>query len=342
MTRRDLAAPASRRLWDEIGDSLFSADFVTGNLEFPINPHTQHYRILRYSVREEFAEPFISLPPKGGFDYFSLGNNHINDSYAEGVRNTMEYLDAHSILHSGCSAVEEDIDTFPIVDINGISVALLSYTFTTNGVELEDDFTYGVNLVRFNALDDADYDPSLIHRHIEKARQDGADLIVCNIHWGIEFEYYPSKRLVSRAHDLLEAGVDVIVGHHPHILNPAEWYTTKDGRNTLCCYSLGNLTSFALKRPTMKLSEIVKFSVEAGNASDGSRKIRLTGATIEPTFFCKHGFGKKADHRILPLFKTYEELDSRSDLTPWQKYQIRHVYAEYQQYFLQKDAFTYV
>ena len=153
----------------------------------------------------------------------------------------------------------------------GVKIALLAYTFSTNGIALDPDRTFGANVVRFNALRDADYDPDLVHHHIELARKRGADLIVSSHHWGVEFEYYPPARIVTRAHELLDAGIDIIVGHHPHILNPTEWHVTPDGRTTVCLYSLGNLTSWALLHPMQRLSEVA----EVGGPCSQTGHLRL-------------------------------------------------------------------
>ncbi|MGM0461501.1 MAG: CapA family protein [Fibrobacterota bacterium] len=344
MMRRDLAFPASRNVWAEIEDTLFDADFTTGNLEFAVNPSRQYYQIIRYSVEEKYAEPFLDLPQKGSFDYVSIANNHINDSYTEGICHTIDFLNRKGVYHSGCAKSADDRDDFPVVDIGGIKTAFLAYSFSTNGIPLDRGFEHGVNLIRFNALKDEDYDPSLIFRHIQLAKERGAELIVANNHWGIEFEYYPSPRLVRRAHELMDAGVDIIIGHHPHMVNPSEWYRTKDGRNALCFYSLGNLTSFALKRPTMKMSQIVRIRVEKESGGDRNSAVRISQAEIIPTFFCKKGRGTHADHRILPLFETAQKIrEGRCDttLSRLRRFQILHACREYERYFLQKHAFSY-
>lgn len=348
MVRTDLVDPSSRHLWDAVGEYLFDSDLTFGNLEFAVNPADLYHKIIRYSVPFDHADPFLRDTKRyGGFSAVAVSNNHINDSFHDGICSTLDYLDSINMPHSGSSRIKEEQDEFPIFEVKGVKVAFLSYTFSTNGLPLEDGKDYGTNLIRFNALKDEDYNPSLIHHHIKLAKERGADLIIASNHWGIEFEYYPASRLIKRAHELMDAGIDIIMGHHPHILNPSEWYKTKDGRNALCLYTLGNITGFALKRPTMRMAEIASVYIETGTNESGEKVVRLKKADKMPTYFMKRGWGnksKKADHRILPVLQTAKDIGNRKEIKfiSWlEKMIIKGLDKEYRRYFLQKDAFNY-
>ncbi len=342
MMRRDLEGDNSPHLWDAVAEHLFSTDLTMGNLEFTVNPNKNYYQIIRYSIQEHHAMPVLPETKFGKFDYLALANNHLNDSGHEGICSTQEFVDRLGYLNSGISTTPDKVDDFPIVEVKGVKIALLSYSFTNNGIPFDEEKEFGLNLVRFNALRDEDYDPSIIKRHVKLAKERGADLIVANNHWGIEFEFYPSSRLVRRAHDLMESGVDIIVGHHPHILNPAEWYKAKDGRNCLCLYSLGNITSFALKRPIMNLSEIAKIHLETGLNEAGEREVRLLKTELTPTLFSKK-YGRVSDHRILPLFETEKAIDAGTPVAhngPWDKHVVKMLAKEMREYLVQ-DGFEY-
>lgn len=348
MVRTDLVAPGSRNLWNEVGDYIFDSDLTFGNLEFAVNPNDLYHKIIRYSVPFDHADPFLKDTNKyGKFSAVAVSNNHINDSFHPGICSTLDYLDSIDMKYSGSARTPEEQDEFPIFEVNGVKIAFLSYTFSTNGLPLQDDHKYGTNLVRFNALKDEDYDPSLIFHHIKLAKERGADIIISSNHWGIEFEYYPASRIIKRAHELMDAGIDIIMGHHPHILNPSEWYQTKDGRNALSLYTLGNLTGFALKRPTMRMSEIASAYIEVGKDKDGNRVVRLKGADKMPAYFMKKGWGnksKKSDHRILPVLETAKKLRNKEKMNhiSWlEKILVKGLDKEYRKYFMQKDAFTY-
>ena len=344
MYRRDLAPPASRHLWDEVGAYVFDADFTMGNLEFAVNPSWIIEKIIRYSVPPAYAESLLGDERFGRFHLVATANNHINDSLSQGIISTCDYLDKIGMPFVGANRKEDEVDNFPIVERKGIRIAVLAYTFSTNGIPLDDNFDHGTNVVRFNALKDEDYDPSIIYHHIELARKRGADIIIASNHWGIEFEYYPSSRLVKRAHDLLEAGIDIIVGHHPHTLNPSEWYMTKDGRKTLCLYSLGNLTSYALIRPLQKMSIIAEIAVEAGNDENGNRIVRLKDAALMPAYFHINGRGKKADHRIIPVISCEENIrDGKIPeyINGLDATIIKMIDSDFKKHLWQEHAFTY-
>ena len=344
MCRKDLLEPASRHLWDEVGEYVFDADFVMGNLEFPVNPSWVIEKLIRYSVPPSYAEPLLGDTRFGRFHLVSTANNHINDSLSQGIVSTCDYLDKIGMLYVGTNRTPDEIDNFPIVEREGIKIAVLSYTFSTNNIALEEDFNHGVNLMRFNALNDNDYDPSLIYHHIDLARKRGADIIIASNHWGVEFEYYPPSRLVKRAHDLLDAGVDIIIGHHPHTLNPAEWYITRDGRRTLCLYSLGNITSYALIRPLQKMSIIAEIAVETGIDEQDNKVVRLKDATLMPTYFCMKGRKKKADHRIIPVIsfaKNIREGKRPRYMSNLDAMVIKMIDKDFRKYLWQEKAFNY-
>ena len=148
---------------------------------------------------------------------------------------------------------------------------MLSYTYSTNGIALESHFQHGVNRVNFNALQESDYDSAVIHRHVELARSRGADFIIACNHWGIEFEYYPPERIVRRGRELLDSGIDLIIGTHPQIINLSERYRTKDGREGVIIYSLGSLTSAGLKSPVQRMSHLAEMTLETGYGTQGER-----------------------------------------------------------------------
>ncbi len=276
MCRNDLVGEGGKHLWDNIGDYLFDADIIIGNLEFPINPNKTIDKPIQFSYPPEQADVLLRGPNNRKFDIVSLGNNHLNDSLSKGIIHTCNYLDKENIKYVGANRTLEEQDNIPMIELNGVKIAILSYSFSTNGIPLEKDFKHGINLVRFNALDDKDYDPSLIHHHIKLAKKNGANYIISSHHWCIDLEYYPPVRIVKRTHDLLESGIDLIIGHHPHVINPIEHYKTKDNRNCLVFYSLGNLTSHGLWSPIQRMSEIAEVILEAGFDENGNLKIKPT------------------------------------------------------------------
>jgi poly-gamma-glutamate capsule biosynthesis protein CapA/YwtB (metallophosphatase superfamily) len=301
MYRRDMIGFPGEKLWEEIGEHVFNGDLSTGNLEFAVNPNNIIEHTVKYSAPEEGTIPLLNGPNNSTFDYLALGNNHLNDSGEEGINYTCNFLEKKGYTFSGANRTREEQDDFPIVNVNGISIAFLSYTFTHNKEPLAPGKEYMLNIVRFNALKDNEYDPSLIHRHIKIAKEKGAELIIANMHWGLEFEYYPPVRLVNRAHELCDAGIDMIIGHHPHIINLSDIYQTKDGRTCPIYYSLGSITTYALPKNFMKMALVAKSEFTIGTNQNGKKQIVPTDLTLIPTFYFLNKKTSPVTHRIVPL-----------------------------------------
>ncbi|GEM_PF-1648350 len=301
MFRRDLLGAGGAKLWDDVGEVIFCADLSIANMEFAVNERNVIEKILQFSIAPALADPLMGDSRFGRFDVMSLANNHINDSLSEGIVSTINYLDTIGMNYVGASLTPRDQEEVRIVERSGIKIAVLGYTFSTNGILLEDGFEHGTNVIRFNALDEADYDPSLIHRHIARARELGAELIVSCHHWGIDLEHYPPARLARRARALLEAGIDVIVGHHPHVVGPSERHTTRDGRDCLIFYSLGNFTGRGLFFPIQHLSQLVEITVESGFDDGGRRVVRPCHVALTPLYHAMQQTPEGVVNRVFPL-----------------------------------------
>jgi poly-gamma-glutamate synthesis protein (capsule biosynthesis protein) len=301
MFRRDLAGPGGARLWDDVGSQLFGADLAIGNLEFAVNPKCVIEKTLRFSVPSEYALPLLGDPQCGRFHVLSLANNHINDSLSEGIASTCDFLDAQGIAFVGAARTKEEQNRVGIFERNGIRVAVLGYTFSTNNIPLAPGFEHGTNLVRFNALCDEDYEPALIHQHIARAKALGADYIVACNHFGIDLEHYPPPRLVKRSRDLIDAGVDLIIGHHPHVIGPVESRVAPDGRVGIICYSLGNLTARGLVFAVQRLSQIAHLELEVGLDSCGKRRVRPARFALTPVYHSQDKVAGQVNNRLLPL-----------------------------------------
>jgi poly-gamma-glutamate synthesis protein (capsule biosynthesis protein) len=337
MYRRDFLGSGGENLWDDTGEYLFDADLKIGNMEFAINPNRVIEKIVQFSVPPSYSDPLLGDPRFGKFNLLTLGNNHINDSFFEGIKSSCDYLDSIDMKHVGANRTPEEQDDFPIFEMKGIKIAVLSYSFSTNDVPLDKDRPFSVNLVRFNALKEKDYDPSLILKHIKIAKERGADYIISCHHWGLEFEYYPPERIVKRAHELLEAGIDLIIGHHPHILNPIEHYVAKDKRDCLVFYSLGSLTTSALIGDIHKLSEIAEIVLETGHDENGNIRINVKKVALTPVIHSLNKVEGKYNNRLLPLKRSFQyiaegnipEHFSRKDIR-----RIKYCKKEFERYFL--------
>lgn len=163
-----------------------------------------------------------------GYDVIGMANNHMLDKGGEGLEATINFWKAQDVLMIGGYLGEEDY-THRILEREGVKIAFLSYTYGTNGLTLYPGFEAVIPYL----------DEATVERQVKAARAD-ADLVIVSVHWGEEGQFNPTEGQKKYARIMNEAGADVIIGHHPHVIEPVEWLTSSDGRRTLCVYSLGN------------------------------------------------------------------------------------------------------
>jgi len=171
-----------------------------------------------------------------GFNLFCAANNHSVDRYNAGILRTISVLDSLGITHTGTFRDSLHRDTaYPLMlNVKGISIALLNATYGTNGLNPKPPVL--VNLI----------DRKVIGKDLAKARSRNPDLIIAVMHWGDEYKRFPNEYQKSIARFLAEQGVDIIVGHHPHVLQPVEWIQKNNDSTsgkTLVIWSLGNFYS---------------------------------------------------------------------------------------------------
>ena len=164
-----------------------------------------------------------------GYDVVSIANNHMLDKGGAGLEATIKFWKSMNVLMIGGYESEDDYNAVRILEKDGVKIAFLSYTYGTNGITLGS----GYNVV-IPYLGEA-----TVKSQIETARTQ-ADFVFVSAHWGIEDHFTPSDEQKKYARIMADAGADVILGHHPHVIQPVEWISAEDGRKTLCVYSLGN------------------------------------------------------------------------------------------------------
>ena len=177
----------------------------------------------RFNSPYEVGDAFIDA----GFNLVALANNHTLDRGEQAILNSCNYWKEKGIYSSGSYCSYEDRDNIEIREENGIKYALLSYTSWTNGLSIPGGKTYLLNR----------YDETVVKNDIEKVR-DKVDLLMVSMHFGDEYSHTPSNDQRKIASYLSSLGVDIIIGHHPHVVQPIEFI-----ENTLVVYSLGNVIS---------------------------------------------------------------------------------------------------
>ena len=162
-----------------------------------------------------------------GFNMVSLANNHTLDKGEKAVISSCEYWKSKDVLTAGSYSSNEEANEIRIKEKNGIKYTLLAYTYGTNGISVPSGKEYLVNL----------YSDEKVKEDIEKVR-DKVDLLIVSMHWGTEYQAEPTEEQKRQANYLSSLGVDIIIGTHPHVIQPITYIG-----DTLVIYSLGNFIS---------------------------------------------------------------------------------------------------
>ncbi len=208
---------------------LSNYDLVIGNLEVTLPgkppyagyPQFKSPDALAYALRD------------AGFNVMVTANNHSNDGYGAALVHTIDTLQGLGFYQTGTFKNMEERDSlYPlIIDEKGFRIALLNYTYGTNGIP--DEAPTFVNLI----------DENLMLKDIEKAKSFQPDLIIAFMHWGDEYQLIENKYQRDNAKLLAENGVNLIIGGHPHVLQPVKYVSAGENDSVLTVYSLGNYIS---------------------------------------------------------------------------------------------------
>lgn len=168
-----------------------------------------------------------------GFNVIMHATNHSWDKAKSGALDSIRYWKSHKdVTLVGMYENQEDYDNIVVSEYNGVKVAFLNYTYGLNGHKLPSDSTYMVKLL----------DMKLVTSEIKKAKK-LADVVIVFPHWGEEYTNTPNSNQKKMAQQMADAGADLIIGCHPHVIQPLETITSSDGRLVPCYYSLGNFVS---------------------------------------------------------------------------------------------------
>lgn len=230
--------------WQYVRDEISRADIAIGNFETTLGGKP-------YNGYPSFCAPdeFFTSLVDAGFDIFLTSNNHSLDTGKRGIERTISRMNEEDrIAQVGTYIDRTDRDNrYPYVfEKNGIKIALLNYTYGTNGLTES-----APNIV--NRIDTA-----IMAQDIAKARAAAPDAIIACMHWGIEYDQQPNQSQHELADWLIAHGVDHIIGSHPHVIQPLEMRQDSAGKEHLVVYSLGNYIS------NMKI-----------RATDGGMMVRL-------------------------------------------------------------------
>ncbi|MEV4479823.1 CapA family protein [Micromonospora coxensis] len=242
-----------------------AADLAICHLETPLAPPDGPFT----------GWPAFSVPPEladaaawAGFDTCSTASNHSLDTGMEGITRTLDNLDRVGLRHTGTARSAAEAARPTVIDVSGVKVGQLSYTLSFNDIPLPDGRPWAANLI--------DRDAILAAAH--RARTAGAEIVILSMHWGTEYQHAPNDDQQDLARQLLASpDIDLIVGHHVHVVQPFE----KVGRKWVA-YGMGNLTTrFADGSPENTQDAVVPEFTFTRSASGAWE---VTGVTVLPTW----------------------------------------------------------
>lgn len=283
-------------VYDDIKDYTSSADITIGSLETTFAGEDRGYS--NYPVFNSPDSLATGLKDIG-VDVISLAGNHALDYGYSGICRTIDVLDNVGISHLGTYKSAEDQDKILIKDVKGVKIAFINYTYGTNGIPVPSDKPYCLNLI----------DKDLISKQIKQAKEQNVDMIVACMHWGTEYKTSANDEQKELADFLFKSGVDIILGNHPHVLEPMEkkTITLDDGstKDVFVVYALGNFTADQRAEITRD-SAILNLDI----TKDSDGKIFINKVSYVPIYMYKNSAAKVHKFKILDIEKSIANFDS--------------------------------
>lgn len=273
-----------------ITEWVSAADYAVVNLETPLGDSD-------FKGYPEFNAPvaYAESLKKAGFDLFLLANNHALDRRDKGLRRTIALLDSMKVDNIGAyTNAEYRKKKMPFIkNIKGFKVGMLNYTYGTNGIPIREDVV--IDMINNDKM----------AADIKATRDAGAELVVVNIHWGDEYKLLPPESVKRIADFLCKQDVDMVIGGHPHVIQPMEVRTNPTtGKPVLLVYSMGNLISNMTTPVASRGGAMVKTVIER----DENGVARFKSAEYMPHFTVP-GKSFKDNYRVVML-PTDDKVDS--------------------------------
>ena len=271
---------------------LSQGDWVIGNLETPLAGEDAG----GYTGYPLFNAPatLADAAKKAGFNILTTANNHALDRGEKGVIRTIANLGDRKIASTGTAASATEASRTLISTKNNISLAMLAYTYGTNGIPIPKGKDYLVSLI----------EEKKIVKDIAKSRKQGADIVTISLHFGDEYQRQPNTQQKQLVENLLKAGADIILGSHPHVVQPYKIFKFpgKNGktRKAVAIYSMGNFISGQTQDYT-DLGVIFQVTIRK---KFPEKTAEITGIKALPTWVHRYTLNNQLKYRVLPLEQT--------------------------------------
>ncbi len=270
----------------EIKSALSSPDIMIGNLELTMaGPKKPYGGYPAFNTPDEY----ITAISNAGFDFLVTSNNHSMDTGEEGLQRTLKKVREAGMGSTGTFDSQRDHDSIRVLNKNGISIAILNYTYGTNGAYPSANHKYMLNVA----------DSASVGSEVRRARAMNPDILVVIYHWGVENIGEPIAKQDSMFHWAADYGADLVIGAHPHVVGPIDYFKTKNNASLdsgIVAWSLGNFVSNQYWRYT-DAGLILNVTIEK-NHTTGKKSLKNTA--FIPTWVYRAYDPSLKQHVIVP------------------------------------------
>ncbi len=265
--------------------AFYNQESILGGTELGLSDYPT------FNSPKEFGDAMIDA----GFNLVSLANNHTLDRGEKAVISSCNYWKTKDVLAAGSYTSNEEANEIKIKEKNGIKYTLLAYTYGTNGIPVPQGKDYLVNI----------YSDEKVKNDIEKVR-DKVDVLLVSMHWGNEYQTEPTAEQKRQAEYLSSLGVDIIIGTHPHIIEPITYIN-----DTLVIYSLGNFISAQSTNNDYNTMVELMTSVDIiKEEKDGQTTIKLENLNNELLYNYYHKGSRWTNFKVVPFSRMNETYNS--------------------------------
>ena len=290
-----------------VKDYIAGYDYAVANLETTLGgPNYPYQGNPNFNTPDAFADDLAET----GYDMMLTANNHSADTTASGILRTLEQLRSRNLATVGTQKDAEEQD-YIVIEINGIRLGISCYTYATGEQDGKPSLNYNSTLsksgiVNYYLENKLDRFYGEVEAQINGMKQQGVDAIFFYMHWGVEYETVENEMQNKIAQKLCDLGVDVIIGGHPHVVQPMElMQSTRDpSHRTICIYSLGNVVSNQREGIDASFKggfteDGAIFTVTLEKYSDGT--VAIASVDVLPTWVNMHTTNGVKEYNVLPL-----------------------------------------